>query len=517
MSAAPFPPFAKCAKSGAPTAVVVSTKTKSGAPGSPAPSGQSPCQPASGASFASTWTNILSNNQVGGTNSAPGGLGYDAAGNVTNDGINIYLYDAEGRLCAVQNQSLPGKPMTGYIYNAAGERVGKGSITTMSCDPSTNGFKPVADYVIGPGGEQLTEMDYNGSTMVWAHTNVYAGGHPMATYDSSGLHFHLTDWLGTRRAQTNYIGALEMTCTSLPYGDNLSCSGPARDATEHHFTGKERDAESGLDNFPARYFTSNMGRWMTPDIMGGHVADPQTLNKYAYARNNPVSLTDPTGLDSYLQCTPTKDNTSTCQQQRVGGTDKNPQMAWVQGVSGKDGFTATRIGNDPNGSGNLVDLTTGTGTYTGSVNGSGVQFSNNGGETSSTGVFVNGTPQNTFQDAGWANGNALSGFTFTLTNSKMEAGQTEAGTFFGIGNKDQVERAIEAAGFKYHFLGFDRHFDEYRSPGDRTGANSGHFNVSELHQNPKVGVPITPGNMHFGEHNPFSGLGAAWEHTKEQQ
>ena len=30
-------------------------------------------------------------------------------------------------------------------------------------------------------------------------------------------------------------------------------------------------------------------------------------------------------------------------------------------------------------------------------------------------------------------------------------------------------------------------------------------------------VPITPGNMHFGEHNPFSGLGAAWEHSKEQQ
>jgi hypothetical protein len=147
-----------------------------------------------------------------------------------------------------------------------------------------------------------------------------------------------------------------------------------------------------------------------------------------------------------------------------------------------------------------------------------VQFSNDGGKTSSIGVFDNGTPQTTFQDAGWANGNALAGFTFTLTNSKLEAGQTEAGTFFGTGNKNQIESAIEAAGFNYHLLGLDRGFDEYRSPGDpHTGANSGHFNVDQAHQNPIVGVPITPGNMHFGEHNPFSGLGAAWEHTKEQQ
>ena len=59
--------------------------------------------------------------------------------------------------------------------------------------------------------------------------------------------------------------------------------------SENHykFTGKERDSESGLDNFPARYFTSSMGRWMTPDIMGGHVEDPQTLNRYGgWPRHN---------------------------------------------------------------------------------------------------------------------------------------------------------------------------------------------------------------------------------------
>ena len=82
----------------------------------------------------------------------------------------------------------------------------------------------------------------------------------------------------------------------------------------------------------------------------------------------------------------------------------NHQLGRQNGVQGKTDehgkFTATVIGNE---NGNLVDKTTGTGTYTASANGSGVQFSNNGGQTSSTGVFVNGTPQNTFQDAGFAN------------------------------------------------------------------------------------------------------------------
>jgi RHS repeat-associated protein len=68
------------------------------------------------------------------------------------------------------------------------------------------------------------------------------------------------------------------------------------------FTGKERDAESGLDNFGARYDSSSLGRFMSPDPLAGHTEDPQTLNRYVYVRNNPLNLTDPTGLDFYLSC-----------------------------------------------------------------------------------------------------------------------------------------------------------------------------------------------------------------------
>jgi RHS repeat-associated protein len=68
------------------------------------------------------------------------------------------------------------------------------------------------------------------------------------------------------------------------------------------YTGKERDTESGNDYFGARYYASSMGRWLSPDWSGAQVpvpyanlSDPQSLNLYAYVRNNPLFLTDPDG------------------------------------------------------------------------------------------------------------------------------------------------------------------------------------------------------------------------------
>jgi RHS repeat-associated protein len=74
------------------------------------------------------------------------------------------------------------------------------------------------------------------------------------------------------------------------------------DAVRSKFTGKQRDSESGLDNFGARYFTSSIGRFMTPDWAARATAvpyavfgDPQSLNLYGYVRNDPVSRADADG------------------------------------------------------------------------------------------------------------------------------------------------------------------------------------------------------------------------------
>jgi RHS repeat-associated protein len=265
---------------------------------------------------ASTAFTYNANNQVSTAVPAPEPT-YDAAGNVTQDRENQYAYDAEGRLCAV-NSSLSG--LTGYLYDAEGNRVAKGSIhlvminsvPTLSCDATQNGFTATVVYVLGPSGEQLTELANNSGTWQWAHTNVYAGGVQIATYDGDpsgqtdgSLYFHLTDWLGTRRQSTDYVGNPCAIYYSLPYGNGLApaavpCLAPAQDPTEHHFTGKERDAESGNDYFEARYYSSAMGRFLSPDpgwFSAADPTDPQSWNLYSYARNNPFTNIDPDGYD----------------------------------------------------------------------------------------------------------------------------------------------------------------------------------------------------------------------------
>lgn len=84
----------------------------------------------------------------------------------------------------------------------------------------------------------------------------------------------------------------------------------------HKFTGKERDSESGLDNFGKRYDSSSMGRFMTPDAFykDSHVGDPQSWNEYAYARNNPLRYVDPTGENATVStsCSTDANNHTTC-------------------------------------------------------------------------------------------------------------------------------------------------------------------------------------------------------------
>jgi RHS repeat-associated protein len=225
---------------------------------------------------------------------------------VLADGQNSYLYDGEGRLCAVKSM---GGEMTAYLYDAEGLRVAKGSITTLSCSLASNGFALTNQYLLDQGGDQVTELNGSG---VWQHSNVWSGAHLDATYDAKGLHFHIADPLGTRRVQTNILGVVEETCQSLPFGDAQNCVIPtgapstAEDATEHHFTGKERDGtamtESGNDYFQARYYNSSVGRFLSPDwsakvepIPYSKLDNPQSLNLYAYVMNNPLGAIDPDG------------------------------------------------------------------------------------------------------------------------------------------------------------------------------------------------------------------------------
>jgi YD repeat-containing protein len=171
-----------------------------------------------------SWANYNSaNNRFTTTSYATSGVTYDASGNLLYDGNNKYWYDAEGQLCAMQ--SLVGGPgaVTQYVYDAEGARIAK---TTVSAAPSStyatcapplgSGSTLTGRYLVDSGGNQVTELNGSG---VWQHSNIWAGGTLTATYDTTPL----------------------------------------------HFTGKERDSESGNDSFETCYCSSAMGRFMSPN------------------------------------------------------------------------------------------------------------------------------------------------------------------------------------------------------------------------------------------------------------
>ena len=68
------------------------------------------------------------------------------------------------------------------------------------------------------------------------------------------------------------------------------------DVVGRKFTAKKRDNETGLDFFEARYMSAPLGRFMSPDPVAGNRANPQSLNRYTYALNNPLKYIDPTGM-----------------------------------------------------------------------------------------------------------------------------------------------------------------------------------------------------------------------------
>jgi RHS repeat-associated protein len=214
-----------------------------------------------------------SNNQLVAT-----GYSYDASGNLLNDGTHSYTYDAESRIVKVDGGST-----AAYVYDAEGRRVQK---TTAA---------GTVNYVYDIAGQQVAEVNSSGTLN---RAEVYAGGWHLATYTNSTTYFNHADWLGTERMRTGVSGTSCETIMSLPFGDGQATSGSC-DPTPMHFTGKERDSESGLDNFDFRYFSSSMGRFMNPDDTEAinSLGNPQGLNLYSYVQNNPTNSVDPDGHD----------------------------------------------------------------------------------------------------------------------------------------------------------------------------------------------------------------------------
>jgi RHS repeat-associated protein len=193
-------------------------------------------------------------------------------GNLTSDGTHSYQYDAEDRLKAVDSAT--------YTYNGDGARVAKSSGTLYW------------------GG--LAESDSAGNI---TSEFIFLNGKRLARRDAAtgNVYYFLSDMLGSSSVVTDAAGNIQNESDFYPYGGESTITNNLA-GQKYKFTGKERDAESGLDDFGARYYNSTMGRFMTPDwsakaepVPYAKLANPQSLNLYAYVGNNPASMTDPNG------------------------------------------------------------------------------------------------------------------------------------------------------------------------------------------------------------------------------
>jgi RHS repeat-associated protein len=219
------------------------------------------------------------------TNNRLSGISYDAAGNVTNDGLgDTYVYDAENRIISASNSSVT----TTYVYDALGRRIKK------------SGGSTATNYWFGPGGGTLAETDASGN---WTNY-IFFDGRRLARNVSGDIKYYITDHLHSTAVFADKSGTVLDDNDFYPWGGAISGVGTSTSNNHYKFTGKERDSESQLDYFGARYYANITSRFMSPDwaakptqVPYADLSDPQSLNLYSYVKNRPTMLVDPDGHD----------------------------------------------------------------------------------------------------------------------------------------------------------------------------------------------------------------------------
>jgi len=204
-------------------------------------------------------------------NSSTPNLSYDANGNLTNDGTNTYTWDARNRLTAINGPGVSAS----FVYDALGRRTSK-TISGVT-----------------------TQYLYDGNDIV----QEIGGGAVGATYlrslnieepfvrQSSNNEFYHTDALGSVLTLTGQTGAIQTSYNYEAFG-KTTISGSS--SNPFQYTGRENDG-TGLYYYRARYYIPLLQRFTAEDPFPAVRVIPQTLNRYPYVLNDPLSYRDPSG------------------------------------------------------------------------------------------------------------------------------------------------------------------------------------------------------------------------------
>jgi RHS repeat-associated protein len=237
---------------------------------------------------------------------------YDANGNVTNDFLHTYLWDAAGRPVSADGVLL--------TYDALGRMV------------EQNRSGVYTEIVYGPGGGKLALM--SGQSLQKAFVPLSGGS--VAVYNSSGLaYYRHSDWLGSSRFVSTPGRTMYFDGAFAPFGEPYAQSGTA----DLSFTGMNQDTATNLYDFRAREY-GIQGRWPSPDPAGLSsvwLGDPQSWNRYVYVRNSPLQVVDPEGLKPSWICG---------DDQCLGGGNGDETTA-LENAYGGDGWSQASCGVNP--------------------------------------------------------------------------------------------------------------------------------------------------------------------------
>ena len=238
---------------------------------------------------------------------------YDAIGNMTSKwDVGEYLYDLPSEPHAVTkagekeygyeengNMILRDGVEMGYDYKDRLLHSGKDAMFTYG-----EGYDRIMKFNAETEEKtyypsQYFEVDGSKETKY-----IYAGNQRIAKVEkpvkkdtSPKLFYLLTDHLDSIDTVLDESGDVVERQDYFSFGaERVTDTTAEAPVTNQGYTGKEKDEETGLNYYGARYYDSELGRFVTVDPWEGDLSDPQTLNKFTYVLNNPLKYVDPTGM-----------------------------------------------------------------------------------------------------------------------------------------------------------------------------------------------------------------------------